>query len=241
MENFFPNMNSGHGMSTKGLLDFTPLSDVQRRHMTKVFSCLSVGVMSCIFGVYLTQLRIVVPHFIGILAILGLTFYVFSNNDKASLQTRGLAFCGIAMLSGNSIGSLLFVLQYIAPSLVPTALFTTLALFISLSLAAMFTKQRSLIYLGGILAPVMTSLMFISLFNIYLRSRWVDDSMLLVSLVVYLGYILYDTQVILERARMGDEDYVKGALMYFTDLFSIFLKILAILMKKEDRKKKERD
>jgi len=49
-------------------------------------------------------------------------------------------------------------------------------------------------------------------------------------LLVFVGYIIVDTQEIVERAHMGDLDYVKHALTLFTDLVAVFVRILVIMV-----------
>lgn len=45
-----------------------------------------------------------------------------------------------------------------------------------------------------------------------------------------MGYIVVDTQEIVEKAHFGDLDYVKHALTLFTDLAAIFVRILVIMV-----------
>jgi hypothetical protein len=47
---------------------------------------------------------------------------------------------------------------------------------------------------------------------------------------VFVGYIVVDTQEIVEKAHLGDMDYVKHALTLFTDLAAIFVRILVIMV-----------
>ncbi|CAF4251670.1 unnamed protein product, partial [Adineta steineri] len=58
-------------------------------------------------------------------------------------------------------------------------------------------------------------------------------------LAIACGYVLYDTQLIIERANNGDMHYVKHALLLFTDLVDIFVRILIILIKNSTNKEKK--
>lgn len=49
-------------------------------------------------------------------------------------------------------------------------------------------------------------------------------------LLVFLGYMVVDTQEMIERAHHGDLDYVKHALTLFTDFVGVFVRILIIMV-----------
>lgn len=49
-------------------------------------------------------------------------------------------------------------------------------------------------------------------------------------LLVFVGYIVVDTQDIIEKAHFGDLDYVKHALTLFTDFVAVFIRILIIMV-----------
>jgi len=56
---------------------------------------------------------------------------------------------------------------------------------------------------------------------------------LLIGLVLMSAFVLYDTQLIMEKFRIGDKDYVWHSLTLFMDLASIFKHILVLLADKE--------
>ena len=64
---------------------------------------------------------------------------------------------------------------------------------------------------------------------------------LLSGLLLVCMFIIYDTQLIVERAERGIKDVPSDTLKLFMDLFELFIKILRILMEmkdNEDRKKR---
>jgi FtsH-binding integral membrane protein len=61
-------------------------------------------------------------------------------------------------------------------------------------------------------------------------------------LLIFCGYVMYDTQVIVERAVRGEKDYVKHALDLFVDFVAIFVRLMVILAQNEQkREKRERE
>ncbi len=47
---------------------------------------------------------------------------------------------------------------------------------------------------------------------------------------MFMGYVLFDTQMIIERANRGDYNYVKHALDLFVDFAAIFVRLLVIMV-----------
>lgn len=47
---------------------------------------------------------------------------------------------------------------------------------------------------------------------------------------MFLGYMVVDTQEIIEKAHYGDLDYIKHALTLFTDFAAVFVRLLIIMV-----------
>jgi len=65
---------------------------------------------------------------------------------------------------------------------------------------------------------------------------------LYVGLLVFVGYILVDTQMIIEKAYEGvRKDHVKDALDLFVDFMAIFVRVLVILIRSQEKKEERRE
>ena len=54
---------------------------------------------------------------------------------------------------------------------------------------------------------------------------------IVVGLFVACIYVIYDTQMIIERAEHGDKDVPSHTMILFMDLFDLFIKIVQLLIK----------
>jgi len=61
-----------------------------------------------------------------------------------------------------------------------------------------------------------------------------------VSLAVFCGFVMWDTQMIILKKRRGDNDFIGHSLELFIDFVQIVKNIIVLLINKEDRDKKKR-
>lgn len=94
------------------------------------------------------------------------------------------------------------------------------------------------LYLGGILMSALSTLFWVGLIGIFTGSHMLFQAHLYIGFAVMCGFILYDTQMIMEKRRRGDTDYIWHSVELFIDFLSVFRRLLIILAQKEDRKKK---
>lgn len=78
-----------------------------------------------------------------------------------------------------------------------------------------------------------------SLANSFLHSAAIESAELYLGLFAFSFYVLYDTQVIVERAEAGNTDDVRHALTLYTDLADIFIRLLLVMSR--NRNTRDRD
>ncbi|EDV96146.1 bax inhibitor 1 [Drosophila grimshawi] len=212
-----------------------------RQHLAKVYMVLASTTAATAVG-SLVQMRGILD--LGMLAaiaslvlVLGLHFY---KDDGKNYYTRLGMLYGFGFCSGQTLGPLLGYICSINPAIILTALTGTFVTFGSLSLAALLAEQGKYLYLGGILVSVINCMALLSLFNMIFRSYFVQMTQLYVGVFVMAAFIVYDTQNIVEKCRMGNRDVVQHALDLFFDVLSMFRRLLIILTQKEEQKQADR-
>jgi FtsH-binding integral membrane protein len=116
----------------------------------------------------------------------------------------------------------------------------TACAFTSFSALALFSKRRSYLFLGGIILTMIQAMALYRLFS-WLFGYQAHFNMLYImgGLLSACLYVIYDTQVIIERAERGDKDEISHALTLFLDLFDLFIKILRVLMELQKRQEED--
>lgn len=115
------------------------------------------------------------------------------------------------------------------------AIALTAAVFAAFSASALINTSRTYLYLGGMLFSGLSLLLYASIFRLLFGLNLFSFE-LYVGLALFCGYVLFDTQVIVEMARLGSSDHIGHAFQLFTDFIAIFVRILIIIMRERERK-----
>ncbi|CAI7991601.1 Probable Bax inhibitor 1, partial [Geodia barretti] len=92
-----------------------------------------------------------------------------------------------------------------------------------------------MLFLGGFLISGLNMLVMMLFFNIFLGSHMVFQLDVYGGVILFCGFVLFDTQLIAERFNNGDTDYVRHSLDLFLDFINIFRRLLVILASKCQR------
>lgn len=150
-----------------------------------------------------------------------------------------------ALFEGATIGPLIDLALHVDPSILLSAFVGCAVAFGCFSVAALLARRAEYLYLGGILSSSISLLFWLQFASSFFGgSAALFKFDLYFGLLVFVGYIVFDTQDIVEKAHLGDLDYVKHALTLFTDFVAIFVRMLIIMLKNsqndEEKKKKKR-
>jgi len=193
--------------------------------LTTLFSCLGVAFFSFTFFPPLISMIIA----IGLILAITLKPEVTEQNKNEGITLRMALLLGYGFFQGASIGGLVYVVMIMDPNIVLTAFLGTVTIFGCLTGSALLAKRKTYLFMGGFLASALMNLFLLGIVNIFLRLEVLDIVVLYFSLFIFCGYVLYDTQIIIEKVNLGSRDFVRHAAELFTDFVGIFVRILIIL------------
>ncbi|XP_022995188.1 bax inhibitor 1 [Cucurbita maxima] len=219
------------------------ISPAVQSHLQQVYLTLGCALVASAAGAYLHMLWNI-GGVLTTLASIGSIAWLMVTPPYEE-KKRVSMLMGAALLQGASIGPLISVAIEIDPSVLVSAFVGTAVAFGCFSAAAMFARRREFLYLGGLLSSGISMLLWLRFASsIFGGSTAIFKFELYFGLLLLVGYVVVDTQKIIERAHLGDVDYVKHALTLLTDFIGAFVRILVIMLKnstvKNEKKKKKR-
>jgi len=222
------------------LFDFSNLQPRVQTHLKNVYSCLLIATLCATLGVYLSMQGWLNYPRLAIFGSIITSIWLFTIDFNARTQMKCFALMSAtALFTGIYLSPLINLAIDVDPQIVMTAFLLTTTIFVCFTLSALLTQKRTYLYLGGLLGTGTSVMLLLSLMNIFGRSQLIFNVNLYLGLLIACGYILYDTQLIVERAVRGDMNYVKHALTLFIDMVDLFVRILIILLKNSQNKNKK--
>jgi FtsH-binding integral membrane protein len=207
-----------------------------KEHLTKVYSTLALSVLCAAIGSYVSIVTQLFTGTLTIFAVFGLLIW-FHMTPSNPPSTRLMILLAFAFFQGCVMAPLITLVAHIDPAIVTTAFLGTTCIFACFSGMSLLAERRSYFYLAGLLSSGLSLLFFMSLFNIFFRSAAIYNVELYLGLMIFCGFVVFDTQLIVEKRFMGDKDFVAHSLELFLDFINIFVRLLIILSKNKKEKK----
>ncbi|KAF6005356.1 Bax inhibitor 1 [Cyanidiococcus yangmingshanensis] len=209
--------------------NFRELTPAVRQHLALVYRTLFYAVVWAVLGCML-QLRYgsLLPVPTGLLATIGNVRHA----DDVQLERLLMLF---AALQGFEAAPLIQVALDVDEWLLLQALMATAAVFGAFSLAALHAKRRSYLYLAGWLGSALSVLGLTGGLG-----DWGLALLIYGGLLVFAGFVILDTQVIVERASNGDRDHVRHSLDLWMDLFAIFVRVIIVMLRSQESRERRR-
>uniref|UniRef100_A0A8D0HLW9 Transmembrane BAX inhibitor motif containing 6 n=1 Tax=Sphenodon punctatus TaxID=8508 RepID=A0A8D0HLW9_SPHPU len=224
------------------LFKFSHISASTQQHLKMVYASFALCMFLAATGAYVNVVTQLVQFGLMTgLGALGLMIWLMSTPHSQETEQKRLGMlAGFAFLTGVNLGPLLEMCININPSIIPTAFLGTAVIFTCFSLSALYARRRAYLYLGGFLLSGLFLMLFFSLINIFLGSTMLFTANLYLGLMVMCGFVLFDTQLIIEKAECGDKDYIWHCVDLFLDFVNIFRELMVILGMNESNKKKKK-
>lgn len=226
-------------VSFAALLKANDISPRVQAHLGRVYKALGMTMAAAALGAYFfvwTHFNTTIASFAALGLLMSLQFSSASQLPAAKMPQ----LLGFGFFQGVSLGGLVEMADFLDPSLVPIAFISTILIFACFAGAATFSPRRSYLYLGGMLGSVLSLMFWSSLVSIWFPTKLMFDIHLWGGLAMFIGYTVFDSQVIIERADSGDNDYTKHAAELFVDLVGIFVRVLVILAENSAKNERER-
>jgi len=220
--------------------DFGSIRKDVKQHLLHVYVTLGSALVCAAAG-SLVHIMYNIGGLLTLFGTLGLIIALHMTPPSKSNELKRLGFLmGIGFLQGCTIGPLVNYALETDYNLISTAFLGTVAVFACFSGSAYFAERRSLLFLGGLLGSGLSLMIFLSFINLFFWSTGLYTIHLYLGLLIFCGFVMFDTQMIIEKASLGDRDYIAHSLELFVDFVAIFVRLLIILLrnKKSNNNKK---
>ncbi|ORY06187.1 UPF0005-domain-containing protein, partial [Basidiobolus meristosporus CBS 931.73] len=160
--------------------------------------------------------------FVSLFGAIGVMLALFWKRHSSPLNLYLLG--AFTLLEAYSVGT---VITFYSSKVVLQALIITFALFIGLTL---FTMQSKYDFsgMGPMLGIVLWLVVIASFVQIFFPfSNGVQFAIAIVVAVLFCGYIVYDTYMIINR--LSPDEYIIASIDLYLDVINLFLAILRIL------------
>ena len=141
------------------------------------------------------------------------------------------ALFGFTTLTGVVISPLIAVIWRINPGSILAAGLLTVGIFGGLT-AYVFVSKKDFSFMRGMLMTGLIVVILAGVVNIFLGASALGFAVAAATLLLFSGFVLYDTSNIIRRYPTNE--YVSGALDLYLDAFNIFLALLRILNSSRD-------
>ncbi|KAJ1984634.1 Bax inhibitor 1 [Dimargaris verticillata] len=247
MAGLFDTFGGGSVPTFATLTKSANLTRVQQDHLVRVYTWLAATTGTAALGTMLTFMyHWTVNPTLALLGAVACMVYIGAT-DNGGLQatktwTRSAALLVFGLLQGLSVGPLVAYTLHFQPNTLIMTLVGTALIFGCFTVSALTNRSRSWLYFGGTLGSAVGVLSLLSLVNsLFFGSKSLFSLELYLGLVLFSAYIVYDTQLILQRVDLGSRDAVGHALTLFVDLFAVFIRILVILLQNQERRDDRRN
>jgi len=169
-------------------LQFNDITPAIQSHLARVYGALAMTMAAAVAGCALGSWLSRDLTMLGVIGTFGTLLWLELQSDKQNTAKRLAILAAHGVCQGLALSSFVAMLHYVDPTIVPLALLATAVIFVCFSGFALFSKRRSMLYLGGTLSSVLLFLAIGGLANSLLfRSSAFASLELYVGLAMFIG------------------------------------------------------
>lgn len=219
------------------IIDKGVLSKPVKDHLQNVYSAFAMCLLSAAGGAYLHMttdlfglMALVVSA--GLFILLITTPHDSSNNNITNLRLGYLMGFNF-FFTGIILGPVIDKAVSIEPRILPTAFLGSSVIFLCFSLASLLADDLKYLFAGGFLVSALAWIVILSLMNCLFQSSVIENIYVYGYLVIICGIILSYTQLVVEKFKNGDDDYIWHCVNLSAVFLEIFRNLLIILSSKK--------
>lgn len=212
---------------------------MENKIYSKMFGWLFIGLLiTFVSGYALSLNEIVLANVlsIGIIPIIVIELVVAVlmgfRIQKMKPLTAKICYILYSVVTGVTFSTIFITFEM--SSIIMVFLITAL-LFGLLAAYGYFTK-RDVTKIGNMLFVALIAIIIISIVNIFLRNSSIELGISIISVIIFMGYVIYDMNNIKYLLSSLDDDKasVYGAFQLYLDFINIFIRLLELFGKKDD-------
>lgn len=110
--------------------------------------------------------------------------------------------------------------------LILLSVFITAGIFLALSAYA-WISYRDFSYMGGFLFAALIGLLILGIVQCFVHFKWLDILYCVLGILIFSGYVIYDTWMI--KTRLGPDDALVASIQLYMDIINLFMLLLEFL------------
>mmetsp|Transcript_11035 Transcript_11035/g.12132 ORF Transcript_11035/g.12132 Transcript_11035/m.12132 type:complete len:237 (-) Transcript_11035:73-783(-) len=233
------NTRRANDINWKAAFNTHDLTPQLQNHLTAVYATLTALLFSASVGA-VAHLYLNIGGILAMIATFAmLAWLTLMPATPENAQKRLGIAVGFGFFQGAVVGTLLEVVLGLegGAGIILTAFAASTVMFACFSAAALLAKRRSYLYLGAFLFNALWFMSLLSFVSLFIPMPFFMGIKIYAGLVMFCGFVIFDTQLIVEKAALGDGDYVNHAIHLFVDFVAIFVRVVILLSKNKKRRK----
>ncbi|KAJ3391599.1 hypothetical protein HDU92_008948 [Lobulomyces angularis] len=222
-----------------------PISSQVKLHLTNTYTVLSqlfaISAVCCYLSLKYAFFN-AFTEIAFLTTFISMIAFFFITPTTQNYNTRKYLLYTFAASKGFAISPLLGFVGFHNPGSIVVSLGAVAVLFVCFTYSAM--KSPNNMYSAGLLSSTMGILFWVQMMQWFVYSSKLQVIELYLGIALFSIYLIYDTQLMIQRANAGKKDELKDALNLYVDIFQLFIRILVLLnddkSKRDERRRNRR-